>query len=68
MKKILLTIIVIPGFSLSCNKILGKTCWKCEVTRRDGSTYTDNVCRDDNQVPTFTDGQGNDLNAFCERK
>jgi hypothetical protein len=67
MKKFLLFILI--ASSLSCNKILGKTCWECEVTRRDGTTYREKVCnKDENYFPQFTDANGNDLNAFCEKR
>ncbi len=55
--------------SLSCNKVLGKTCWKCTVTRfGGGSTYNKTVCTDDDNPPQFTDDNGNDLNSVCEKK
>jgi hypothetical protein len=65
-RKIVVLAIIILTF-INCNKILGKTCWKCEVTRMNGTTYTDRVCRDDNNIPQFQDDNGNDLNSFCER-
>ena len=55
--------------SLSCNKVLGKTCWDCEITRVDGTTYNDKVCLDDGETPGgFTDDRGNDLNSFCTKR
>ena len=66
---ILLIFAVIVLTSLSCNKVLGKTCWECEVQKFSSSeTYTEKVCRDDDLVPQFTDANGNDLNAICHKK
>lgn len=67
MKKILSAAFIVALSALSCNKILGKTCYDCEVTRRDGTTYKEKVCGDDNFYPSFTDSNGNDLNAFCTK-
>jgi len=52
----------------SCNKVLGKTCWECEITRVDGSTYKDNICTENGDAPQIQDGNGNDLGSYCERK
>jgi len=66
MKKLTLILLVVTA--ISCNKILGKTCWDCEVTRRDGTTYKEKACRDDDNVPQFMDNLGNDLNSYCTRR
>lgn len=60
---------VILFASVSCKKSSGdKTCWDCEVIRRDGTTYKDRVCHDDPWPPQFTDGLGNDLQAYCKKR
>lgn len=66
MKKLAVALLILLA---SCKKSNdNKTCWSCEVTKRDGSTYHENVCRDDGNSPTFTDGLGNDLNSFCTKR
>ena len=67
MKKILTLGLIVITF-VSCNKVLGKTCWDCEVTRMNGTTYKEKVCRDDDRVPQFTDDLGNDLGSFCTKR
>ena len=63
MKKLLWVLIV---FSFACGKYGGggKTCWDCEVTRLDRTTYYEKVCND-GKYPKFKDRQGNELRAFC---
>jgi len=68
MKKLILFIVLAALMGISCNKVLGKTCWECEVIRMNGTTYKENVCRDDENAPTFTDGNGNDLGSFCTKR
>jgi hypothetical protein len=70
MKKFLLFIFLAGSWFMntSCNKILGKTCWDCEVTRMNGTTYKEKVCRDDDRVPQFTDDLGNDLGSYCTKR
>jgi hypothetical protein len=67
MKKFLALGLIVITF-VSCNKILGKTCWDCEVTRMNGTTYKEKVCRDDDRVPQFTDDLGNDLGSYCTKR
>jgi len=67
MKKLLAIGLIVITF-VSCNKILGKTCWDCEVTRMNGTTYQEKVCRDDDRVPQFTDDLGNDLGSYCTKR
>jgi len=67
MKKILTLGLIVITF-VSCNKVLGKTCWDCEVTRMNGTTYKEKVCRDDDRVPQFTDDLGNDLGSYCTKR
>jgi len=64
----MLFIVLAALMGISCNKVLGKTCWECEVIRMNGTTYKENVCRDDENAPTFTDGNGNDLGSFCTKR
>ena len=61
MKKLVIVLIV---FSFACSKNSGRTCWDCEVTRLDRSTYYQKVCND-GEYPKFTDRQGNKLTSFC---
>lgn len=63
---ILLSIAVVL-FSLSCHKVLGKTCWDCDVTKMDRTNYYRKVCNDGEQ-PSFKDGQGNKLSSFCTKR
>lgn len=55
-------------FLLSCNKILNRECWDCEVRRMDGTTYNDKWCSDDGTPPQYTDANGNDLNSVCTKR
>lgn len=52
----------------SCNKILNRVCWDCEVQRMNGTKYNEKVCRDDENYPQFYDDNGNDLNAVCTKR
>jgi hypothetical protein len=66
MKKVYI-ILIGAILSLSCNKILGKTCWKCTVYRFNNSdTYEEKVCQEN--YPEFYDNNGNELNSVCEKK
>ena len=68
MKKLLATGLIFITV-VSCNKILAKTCYECEVKRMDGSTYKKDVCVDEGEsVPQFTDDYGNDLASYCKKK
>jgi hypothetical protein len=67
MKKFLALGLIVITF-VSCNKILGKTCWDCEVVRMDGTKYNEKVCRDDENPPQFTDANGNDLGSYCTKR
>jgi len=64
MKKLLGVLMV---FSFACSKDGGKTCWDCEVTRLDRSTYYQKVCND-GTYPRFNDRQGNKLSSFCSKR
>jgi hypothetical protein len=64
MKKVLVVLIL---FSFACFKDWGKTCWDCEVTRLDRTTYYERVCND-GEYPKFKDRQGNDLRSFCSER
>ena len=64
MKKLLIFLIV---FSFACSKDGTRTCWDCEVTRLDRTTYYQKVCND-GTYPRFKDRQGNDLGSFCSER
>lgn len=64
--KILTSVVFITAI-WSCKKS-NETCWDCEVTRRDGTTYQERVCRDDHFIPQFQDNLGNDLNSHCTKR
>lgn len=60
--------IILSLLGFSCNKILGKTCWECTVTRFGNTgTYHEKVCND-GTYPEFHDDRGNDLQSVCEKK
>ena len=61
MKKLLVVLIV---FSFACSKDGGRTCWDCEVTRLDQTTYYQKVCND-GSYPKFRDSRGNKLSSYC---
>lgn len=68
MKKILTFVILFLLF-VSCKKSNdSRTCWDCEVQRRDGTTYHDRPCTDNGFPPQYTDNLGNDLNCFCTKR
>jgi len=62
--KKLLSILIV--FSFACSKQWGKTCWDCEVTRLDRTTYYEKVCND-GTYPKFKDRQGNKLTSYCSQ-
>ena len=62
--KKLLSILIV--FSFACGKQLGKTCWDCEITRLDRTTYYEKVCND-GSYPKFKDRQGNKLSSYCSQ-
>jgi len=64
MKKLLIVFIV---FSFACSKDGARTCWDCEVTRLDRTTYYKRVCND-GSYPKFKDSQGNALHSYCSER
>ncbi len=64
MKKLLIVLIV---FSFACSKDgVRRTCWDCEVTRLDRTTYYQKVCND-GTYPKFKDSRGNKLSSYCSQ-